>query len=58
LERQDLLNIITVQEYGGTTSAGWHNSYGSGGSVNFPYSRKDEVVLTDFGMKYIEWVKN
>jgi hypothetical protein len=58
LEKYDLVEIVTVQEYGGQTSVGYQNFYGSGDSVMHNYSRKDEVELTDFGKNYIDWLIN
>jgi hypothetical protein len=58
LEKYDLVVIKTIQEYGSRTSAGYQNSNGLVNSVKFSYSRKDEVELTDFGKKYIDWLIN
>jgi hypothetical protein len=58
LENCDLVVIKTVQEYGSQTSASYQNSNGLINKVMFNYSRKDEVQLTDFGKKYIDWLIN
>jgi len=57
LEKYELIEIATVEQYGGSTSAGWNNGF-QGSSVNFHYGKKDEVSITSFGKKYIDWIIN
>jgi hypothetical protein len=54
LEKLDLIKVFTVEERGFIT-VGW-KSKGQSSTTQLQYKRKDEISLSDFGKKYIEWV--
>jgi hypothetical protein len=55
LEKLDLILTGTIKEAGGFISAGWSNQFQSV-NTQINYRRNDEIVISDFGKKYIEWV--
>jgi len=57
LEKLDLISIEIGHNSGGHITVGWSTQYQSMQS-QLPYKRKDEVIITDFGKKYIDWVMN
>jgi hypothetical protein len=56
LEKYDLIKIETIENQGFIT-VGWSTQFQST-TTQLQYKRKDLISLSDFGVKYIEWVKN
>jgi len=57
LRKLDLVNIEETEKYGGSIPIGWSTSYQSVSS-QLQYKRKDIITISEFGKKYIEWIKN
>jgi hypothetical protein len=55
LERLDLIKIEIVESSGGSFNVGWKRNNQSSNSLKH-YKRKDRIIISEFGKKYINWI--